>query len=290
MQDLDAIMDSRPQGNEPNEQQQQRDDGRDERGRFASQARQQAEQEAAQQAQQQPEAQPQQQQPAETDKPPPGFIPVQAFDARMAKAEEKWTGEVNNLRSQLDQAVRQLQQFQQRPAQPAAPPTPPPDFWENPDAAFNARLEQAISPIAQTQGQIVENFSRMMAADKFGEETVNSAMSDLQQRVSANPQGMHATYLRIMNSPHPYGELVKWHKEQSALKTYGDDPEAWRTSERERIKAELLAEMQGGQQQQPAQQQAQAMPSSFAGARNNGPRAAVAFGGPKPLSEIMGGR
>jgi hypothetical protein len=282
MQDLDAIMDSRPQGSE--QENEQREDGRDERGRFASQARVQAEQEATQ-AQQQPD--PAQQQQVEPEKPPPGFIPQQAFDARMAKAEEKFNERYTALEGQYQQLMRQVQQ---RPAQPAAPPPPPPDFFENPDAAFEARLQKAITPITQSQGQIVENFSRMMAADKFGEEIVNGAMSDLEQRVNANPQGMHATYLRIMNSPHPYGELVRWHKEQSALKTYGDDPEAWRTSERERMKAELLAEMQGGQQQQPAQQQAQAMPSSFAGARNNGPRAAVAFSGPKPLSEIMGGR
>jgi hypothetical protein len=286
MQDLDAIMDSRPQGSEEPNEQQQREDGRDERGRFASQARQQAEQEASQT--QQPQAQQQQN---EQDKPPPGFIPQQAFDARLAKAEEKFNERYSALEGQYQQVMRQMQQFQQRPAQPAAPPAPPPDFFENPDAAFEARLQKAITPITQSQGQIVENFSRMMAADKFGEEIVNGAMNDLQQRVNQNPQGMHATYLRIMNSPHPYGELVRWHKEQSALKTYGDDPEAWRSAERERMKAELLAEMQGGgQQQQPAQQQAQAMPSSFAGARNNGPRAAVAFSGPKPLSEIMGGR
>jgi len=284
MQTLDAIMDSRPvETQEPSEQ--QREDGRDERGRFASQAREQAEQEA-QQAQQQAEPQaPQQQEP---DKPPPGFIPQQAFDARMAKAEEKFNERYSTLEGQLQQTMRQLQQFQQRPQQAEAP-KPLPDFFENPDGALDARLERALSPITQSQSQIVENFSRMMASDKFGEEIVNSAMKDLTQRVDANPQGMHATYLRIMNNPHPYGELVRWHKEQSALKTYGDDPEAFITAEVERRMA-----AQGGQQvsQQPSQNQQppQAMPSSFAAARNNGPRAAVAFSGPKPLSEIMGGR
>ena len=286
MQTLDAIMDSRPvETQELSEQ--QRDDGRDERGRFASQARQQAEQEA-QQVQQQSEPQAQQQQ--EPDKPPAGFIPQQAFDARMAKAEEKFNERYSALEGQLQQTMRQLQQFQQRPAQPEQPKQPFSEaLFENPEAAIAARLEQAISPIAQTQSQIVENFSRMMASDKFGEETVNSAMKDLKQRVDANPNGMHATYLRIMNSTHPYGELVRWYKEQTALKTYGDDPEAFITAEVERRIA-----AQGGQQVQTQsaqhQQQTQAMPSSFAAARNNGPRAAVAFSGPKPLSEIMGGR
>lgn len=283
MADLDAIMDSRPQGTEPaSEQQQARDDGRDERGRFApGQAR-----EQAQQDQQPPDPRQEQpeQQPPDPNKPPPGFIPQQAFDARLAKAEEKFNERYSALENQL-----RTFQLQHRP--PQAEPKPPPDFFENPDAAFEARLQKAISPIAQSQSQIVENFSRMMAAEKFGTEAVEQAMGDLTSRVNANPQGMRSTYDRIMSNPHPYGELVRWHKEQAALKTYGDDPEAWRTAERERIRAELLAEGPGGQnQQQQPPQRPQSMPTSFASARNNGPRSAVAFSGPKPLSEIMGGR
>jgi hypothetical protein len=284
MQDLDAIMDSRPEGNETNEQQQQRDDGRDDRGRFA--ARQAEEQAQVQQVDQQQADQGQQ-----VDKPPPGFIPQQAFDARLAKAEEKFNERYAALEAQLNQ-FRNNQQFQPRPQ--AEAPKPPPDFFENPDAAFQARLQEALSPLQQGQTSIVENFSRMMASDKHGEETVNKAYQDLQSRVNANPAAMRATYQRIMQSQHPYGELVKWHKEQSALSTYGDDPEAWRNSERERIRAEILAEAQGGQpngqQQTPQQQVPQNMPNSFAGSRNNGPRSTPGFSGPKPLSEIMGGR
>jgi hypothetical protein len=288
MADLDEIMESRPTGNEANEQQTTRDDGRDDRGRFApGQARQQAEQDAQ-------AHQPQDQQPApdqghvDPNKPPPGFIPQQAFDARMAKAEKQWQERYNAIEQQLNQFRQQQPQ-----SRPQAEQKPLPDWWESPDAAFEARVQQVVSPIAQGQTSIVENFSRMMASDKHGEDAVRSAFADLQSRVQTNPAAMEATYTRIMKSPHPYGELVKWHKEQSALSTYGDDPEAWRTSERERMKAELLAEMQGGQpngQQQAPQQQPQNMPNSFAGARNNGPRATPGFSGPKPLSEIMGGR
>jgi hypothetical protein len=129
----------------------------------------------------------------------------------------------------------------------------------------------------------------MIASEKHGQQAVSQAFQDLKSRVGANPVGMQATYQRIMQSQHPYGELVKWHKEQAALSTYGDDPEAWRTSEREKMKAELLAEMQGGQPQVKQQAQ-QAMPSNFAGSRSNGPRSTASFSGPMPLSEIMGGR
>jgi hypothetical protein len=284
MQDLDAIMDSRPEGNETNEQQQQRDDGRDDRGRFA--ARQAEEQAQVQQVDQQQADQGQQ-----ADKPPPGFIPQQAFDARLAKAEEKFNERYAALEAQLNQ-FRNNQQFQ--PRQQAEAPKPLPDFWENPEAAFNARLQEAISPIVQSQTRAVENFSKTIAVRDHGQQAVEQAFQNLQSRVQANPGGMQATYMQIMQSSHPYDELVRWHKKETAISTYGDDPEAWRNSERERIRAEILAEAQGGQpngqQQTPQQQVPQNMPNSFAGSRNNGPRSTPGFSGPKPLSEIMGGR
>jgi hypothetical protein len=284
MQDLDAIMDSRPEGNETNEQQQQRDDGRDDRGRFA--ARQAEEQAQVQQTDQQQADQGQQ-----ADKPPPGFIPQQAFDARLAKAEEKFNERYAALEAQLNQ-FRNNQQFQPRPQ--AEAPKPPPDFWENPEDAFKARLQEALSPIIESQTRTVENFSKTIAVRDHGQQAVDQAFQNLQSRVQANPGGMQATYAQIMQSPHPYDELVRWHKKESALSTYGDDPEAWRNSERERIRAEILAEAQGGQpngqQQTPQQQVPQNMPNSFAGSRNNGPRSTPGFSGPKPLSEIMGGR
>lgn len=292
MADLDEIMESRPTGNETSEQQTTREDGRDDRGRFApGQARQQAEQDAQAHQQQDQQPAPDQGQQVDPTRPPPGFIPQQAFDARMAKAEKQFQDRVAALEAQLNQ-FRHQQPVQQQPQRQQ-----PPDWFDNPDAAFEARLQERLAPIAQGQGSIVENFSRMMASEKHGEDAVNSAMQDITNRVQTNPAAMQATYMRIMRSPHPYGELVKWHKEQSALSTYGDDPEAWRTAERDRMRAEILAEMQGDGQQAQAQPQQgqqqvaqQAMPSSFAGARNNGPRAVPGFSGPRPLSEIMGGR
>jgi hypothetical protein len=277
MADLDEIMESRPQGTE---EQTTRDDGRDERGRFAGQAREQAKQDAETQQQREQPAPVEQPDPA---RPPAGFIPQQAFDARMAKAEEKFNERYAALEAQLNQ-------FRHQPQPQQVERKAPPDFFENPDAAFQARLQEAISPIQAGQTSIVENFSRMIASEKHGEEAVSQAFQDLKSRVGANPVGMQATYQRIMQSQHPYGELVKWHKEQAALSTYGDDPEAWRTSEREKMKAELLAEMQGGQPAPQVQQAQQAMPSNFAGSRSNGPRSTASFSGPMPLSEIMGGR
>jgi len=275
MADLDQIMSERPQEHEQNQPEQrqeapaqveQQGQPRDDQGRFAGQ-------------QPAPEAPPAQA--PEAAKPPEGFIPIQALDARLSKAEEKYQA---MLREQAEAFQRQIAAFQQQ--QPKPEPPKKVEFFEDPDAAFDSRLQQAVQPIQQGQQQIVENFSKMMAADKFGEETVNTALAEMTRRVNANPQAMRFDYQRIMSSPHPYGELVKWHKAQTALNEIGDDPKAFR----EKLRAELLAELQsqGGQQQQQAPQtpDPNSLPSSFT--RNSGPSAVPAWSGPRPLSDLMG--
>jgi hypothetical protein len=271
MADLDTIMSDRP-AEEPADQ--TRNDGRDEQGRFASQ---QPAPEAPQAAEQQPQEQP----PAN---PLDGYVPIQTLDARLSKQEEKLRRE---FAAEMQQRLAQLQ-----PARPAEPPAKIPGIFESedPDAAIGSRVQQAIQPLQQGQRDIVENFSKMIASDKFGEEAVNAAEAELRNRVASDPRGTLFDYQRIMASPHPYGELVKWHKAQSALSTYGDDPTAYR----EKLRAEILAEMQGGQlqpgQQAQTSQTPPVMPTNFAGARNAGPASAPAYSGPRPLSDIMGGR
>lgn len=273
MADLDQIMSERPQEheqNQPEQQQQppaqeQQGQPRDDQGRFAGQQ---------QPAPEAPQAAP------EAGKPPEGFIPIQALDARLSKTEEKYQA---MLREQAADFQRQMAAFQQQ-QQPKPEPPKKVEFFEDPDAAFDSRLQQAVGPIQQGQQQIVENFSKMMAADKFGEDTVNTALAEMTRRVNDNPQAMRFDYQRIMSSPHPYGELVKWHKAQTALTEIGDDPKAFR----EKLRAELLAEIQGGQQQQQAPQtpDPNSLPSSFT--RNSGPSTTPAWTGPRPLSDLMG--
>lgn len=270
MADLDEIMSGRENTSEQTEAPAQvteqpapREDGRDEQGRFASQ--QPAEPAAPVETQEQ--------------RPPDGFIPIQALDARLAKLQERHDAA---LRERDQSWQRQLEALR-APQQPVEP-VKQPDFYENPDAAVDFRLKQAMEPVQQSQEAMREGFSRMMATDKFGEEAVNAAVAELENRARLNPQAVKFDYQRIMSSTHPYGELVKWHKAQSALSTYGDDPTAYR----EKLRAEIMAEMQGGQQQAaPQAQAAPVMPTSFAGARSAGPSSAPAFSGPRPLSEIM---
>lgn len=277
MADLDEIMsgsgsDSATEQT-PDVEQSTEGQPRDQQGRFAPQ------EQALEQAVQ-PAAVEQQEQ-----RPPDGFIPIQALDARLAKQQERFDAQ---LRERDTVYQRQMEALRQPPK--AVEPAKQPDYFENPDAAVDFRLQQAIQPVQQGQQQIVENFSRMIATDKFGEDTVRAAYAEMANRMTTNPQAVRFDYQRIMSAPHPYGELVKWHKAQSALSTYGDDPTAYR----EKLRAEILAEMQGGQQQpgqqSPTSQAQPVLPTSFAGARNAGPASSQAYSGPRPLSDIMNGR
>lgn len=273
MTDLDTIMSGRsdesapeqnaPQGNEPAIEQGNEGQPRDPHGRFA-------------QPEQTPpagEADPNLQQ----QRPPDGYIPIQALDARLAKQQERFDAQMRERDARFQQ---QLAAYQ--PRQPQAP-VQPPDFFENPDAAFQHRMQQAVAPLQQGQQGMVENFSKMMAAEKFGQEAVDKAYSEMAQRMQSNPQASQFDYQRIMSSPHPYGELVKWHKAQSALQTYGDDPNAF-------IEAEIQRRMAaGGQQPNPAPQaqQPSVLPTSFSKARSAGPTGMPQWTGPKALSDIM---
>lgn len=276
MADLDEIMSSSGSDSVvdiPTQPPEPRTDGRDEHGRFASQQPPEAPQ---------PEQPPVPEAPAQEQRPPDGYVPIQALDARLAKERERADAA---LRQQAEQFQRQLAAFQQ-PAKPAEPAKQP-DYFENPDAAVDFRLKQAIEPLQQSQMSFVEKFSKALAIKDYGKEAVDAAHAELVARVNRDPEGTRFDYQRIMSSDLPYEALVKWHKAQTALSEIGDDTKAFR----EKLRAEILAEIQGGQQQQPPTSQAPpVLPTSFAGARNAGPSSAPGFSGPKPLSEIMNGR
>jgi hypothetical protein len=57
------------------------------------------------------------------------------------------------------------------------------------------------------------------------------------------------TYFRVMNAQSPGEELVSWYKEQRLREEVGDDPAAYR----EKLRAEILAELQGQPVEPPPQ-------------------------------------
>jgi len=205
---------------------------------------------------------------------PDGYVPIQAMDARLAKSEDR----LQTVMQQNAQLMQALQGF----TQPRPQPQQAPDFFDNPDAAFDYRIRNAMTPVQQQLQAQTERFSSMMAVEKHGLEPVQQAYQALAQRVQAmGPQD--PVYARIMRSQHPYGELVRWHQEQSALQRYGSDPEAY-------INAEIERRMSERMQGQPSNRgYAPRMPSPMSGPTPSvGQRTAPGYAGPRPLSEIMG--
>jgi len=222
--------------------------------------------------------------PTAPTEPPPGYVPIQALDEANGKR-RKYREELAEVRQQLARMQGFIESQQRQPAAPPQPPQPPPDIFENPngfiDHHVNGALDQRITPMREA---LMFN-ARLTAEAIHKAETVQAATAAFDQAAAAR-QIDPTEYQRIMSSPNPFHEAVQWHKRTAALTEIGTDPAAYR----ERVRAELLAEIQAGQgaPQPPASPQAPQMPQSFAAARNAGPRSTPQWAGPKPLSELMG--
>lgn len=208
------------------------------------------------------------------------MVPHEALHAEKQKV-KRYTEQVASFEKSLaDREAAWERRFEQligtmKPQQ--AEPPKAPDFWEDPSAAINS----ALTPVQQQMQQQREQFSRVMAEEKYGAETVQQAFQTLKSELQTNPAAQ-AQYQAIMQSAHPYGALVDWHKKRAVAAEIGDDPAAYR----EKLKAEILAEMQGGTAQG-ASASTTVMPSNLAGARNVGTRSGPAWSGPQSLNDIF---
>lgn len=244
---------------------------RDEHGRFAPK------QEQAPQAEQQPPAETPA--PAEPQTQQQRGVPPAALQAEREKRRER-DAEIEALRAQMQQMERLIAAGQMaRQPQPETPVTPP-SLWDNPDEYMAHSVREAVSPIQQ---QLYYN-ARLVAEQVHGADTVQQAQGEF-DRLGQTGQLDPADYRRVMQSPNPFDEAVKWFKRKTALDEIGTDPASYR----ERVKAEVLAEMQAAGQQPAAAQPGQppVMPSNLAGARNMGARTGPAWSGPTPLADIF---
>jgi hypothetical protein len=149
------------------------------------------------------------------------FVPISALlderDKRQAETAK---------RIDLEQ---QLQRYQQ-PQQPEQVPTDPSGIIqyalaEQQRIAFNERL----------------NTSELMARQAHGDDIVSEAQQAFLSAVGQNPMLQQ----QLQGQIHPYDFVVKWHKQHKLMSEIGQDPEAWRKSEAEKIRAQVLAELQG---------------------------------------------
>lgn len=136
--------------------------------------------------------------------------------------------EAEELRARVEYLSRLVGQQQQPQSQPQVPSQEPPDFFQNPDGYLEHRIDPLRRQAAEAIGALerrMELMSQQSAVEKYGEQTVADAYGEMARRLQSG-QGQYE-YQRIMASPHPYAELVKWHQREASLAKVGPDPNAW---------------------------------------------------------------
>jgi hypothetical protein len=170
---------------------------------------------------------------------PQGTVPQQALHAAREKEREA-REDAASLRRELAEVRGQVSLLATQRQEPVKPveQAKPKAFWENPDDFLAERL----APVQQGLTQQKFDISRLLAEEKLGEDVVKAADDALGALMQANDPSVLGIQQRVMGSRHPYAELVKWHESHKAMSAIGNDPNAWQTQERERMRAELMAE------------------------------------------------
>lgn len=260
-QDIGDILE---QGNAPVEQSSDNGIQRDEKGRFAPKAEEPAAlADTPEPAGEKPEVAPPPV--AAPTSPPDGYVPLAALvDQRL---------EARQAKQRLQELERQLREAQ-------TPKQEPVDFYADPDAAFNQRIQQALNPYQQQLQEtrtalFEERLYRVAGGDKAAkiEQEIAKAMEAGDPDIPMLASTLQSGGLAAVNT------LVQWYDKRTF------DPSA----ERERLKAELLAELQAeGKAVAQSPAVPSVMPSNLAAARNVGNRSAgPAWSGPPKLSDIF---
>lgn len=197
--------------------------------------------------------------------PPDGYVPLAALvDQRL---------EARQAKQRLQELERQLREAQ-------TPKQEPVDFYADPDAAFNQRIQQALSPYEQKlqraeMALFEERLYRIAGGDKAAqiEAEIGKAIEAGDPEVAMLSQTLQTQGLSGVKA------LVDWFDKRTF------DPAA----ERERLKSELLAELQAEGKAPQAQTPSAVMPSNLAAARNVGTRSGPSWSGPPALDQILKG-
>lgn len=201
---------------------------------------------------------------AAPSQPPEGYVPLAALvDQRLEARQHR----------------QKVQELERRIAELSAPKPEPVDFYADPDAAFNQRIQSALSPYQQqlqeTRSALLEErLYRVAGPEKAAriEEEIGKAMEAGDPEIQMLANALQTQGLAAVNA------LVQWYDKRSF------DPNA----ERERLKAELLAELQAEGKAAPQAPAVPAvMPSNLAAARNVGNRSGPAWSGPPKISDIF---
>ena len=211
------------------------------------------------------------------------MVPHEALHAEKQKV-KRYTEEVADFRRQLaerDAAWERRMSELVQAVKPKQEQQPRPDFFENPEAATQHTVQPQFDQISQT---LLAN-AQLIAGIKYGDDKVAEAEKAFISAVQSRKLDP-ADYQKVVGSPNRYAAAVQWHQRQLAQAEIGDDPAAYRAKLEAEIREKVLAEVNGGGQQQEQQRQP-VMPSNLAGVRNVGARNGPAWSGPASLQDIF---
>ena len=189
-------------------------------------------------------------------------VPLAALEAER-KGRQDWKEKAIRFEEEL-KAFKAAQQQLQQPQQP----------------------QQQLSQQEQLQLQMLStkfDMSELAAREKH--EDLDEMVNIFSEAARQNP----ALAAQLQTQKHPWEFAYKEGQRLKLAREMGDDPKAFREKLRAEVRAEILAE----QQQQPAQSNQSAAPSvthipqSLASARSSAARGNSAWSGPTPLESMF---
>lgn len=148
------------------------------------------------------------------------------YRAKLEEADKR-AREYEAFVANIVQQQNRAQQQQVQEQQPQYDPTLQPQEWAH------QQRQQTLETIRHQ----IANQSQAFATRQHGPELVQKALDWTRQN------GLAERF--FWQSADPYSEMIDTYKRASALQEIGD-PEAWRTAERKRIEAEVLAKLKAG--------------------------------------------
>jgi hypothetical protein len=134
---------------------------------------------------------------------------------------------------------RQIQDIRNPQAQPAPFNQ---RIFEDPEPTIGSLVEQKVNPLQQEVQNLRSDFAFQVAEIKYGDdfrEAYRTWFGQVGDRSNPDPQ----TYWSIMGSPNPGEALMQWHNGRRIQTEIGTDLNGYR----DRVRAELLAEMGMGE-------------------------------------------
>ncbi len=194
--------------------------------------------------------------------PPTDKLPKEEYKAIKEEREKRQTieRELEALKAQFQQLTQPVQQ------------EPPPSVWED-ENAWGGHLVNTAVTQAETRSRVLMS-EMLMRQSEADFEDLKATYFELER---SNP----AIAQQVMADPHPWNKAIQIAKSHKAMQELG----ATNVEEmREKLKAELLAELQQGQTPVAGKP---ALPVSLTGERSVASRTGPEWSGPTPLSSLL---